>query len=73
QKTHELLKNSKSINYNGFIEANNITDTENHIIVTDGINKYFETKGDKGNFSRKISQELEIILDKLKSSTSVPK
>lgn len=36
QKTHELLKNTKSINYNGFIEANEITNTENHVIVTDG-------------------------------------
>jgi len=36
QKTHDLLKNKNSINYNGFIEANEITDTENNIIVTDG-------------------------------------
>lgn len=36
QKTHDLLKNKSSINYNGFIEANEITNTENNIIVTDG-------------------------------------
>ena len=38
-------------------------------LTLDGINKYFETKGDKGDFSRKISLELKIILDKLKSPT----
>ena len=38
-------------------------------LTLDGINKYFETKGDKGDFGRKISLELKIILDKLKSPT----
>ena len=36
QKTHEILKNQKIINYNGFVEANEITNTKNNIIVTDG-------------------------------------
>ena len=38
-------------------------------LTLDGINKHFETKGDKGDFSRNISLELKKILDKLKSST----
>ena len=58
QKTHELLKNSKSINYNGFIEANNITDTENHIIVTDGFT---------GNIALKTAEGIsKFITDSLK-------
>ena len=58
QKTHELLKNSKLIKYNGFIEANNITDTENNIIVTDGFT---------GNIALKTAEGIsKFITDSLK-------
>ena len=38
-------------------------------LTLDGINRYFETKGYKGDFSRNISLELKKILDKLKTPT----
>lgn len=76
QKTHELLKNNNSINYNGFIEANEITDTENNIIVTDGftgnialktaegISKFITDSLKKHLFSSFVSKILTLLLKK---------
>jgi len=58
QKTHELLKNNNSINYNGFIEANEITNTENNIIVTDGFTGNIALKTAEG-ISKFITESLK--------------
>ena len=58
QKTHELLKNNNYVNYNGFIEADEITNTENHIIITDGFT---------GNIALKTAEGIsKFITDSLK-------
>lgn len=60
QETHELMKKDNRINYKGFIEANNITDTENHVIVTDGFS---------GNIALKTAEGVsKFITDSLKKS-----
>ncbi len=48
QETHELMKNDKRINYHGFIEANEITSTNNHVIVTDGFSGNIALKTAEG-------------------------
>ena len=48
QETHELMKNDKRINYQGFIEANEITSTNNHVIVTDGFSGNIALKTAEG-------------------------
>jgi glycerol-3-phosphate acyltransferase PlsX len=53
QETHELLKNDVRFKYTGFIEANNITDTENHVIVTDGFS---------GNIALKTAEVFQNLL-----------
>ena len=60
QQTHDLLKSEKRINYHGFIEANEITDTSNHVIVTDGFS---------GNIALKTAEGIsKFITDSLKKS-----
>jgi glycerol-3-phosphate acyltransferase PlsX len=60
QETHELLKNDVRFKYTGFIEANNITDTENHVIVTDGFS---------GNIALKTAEGVsKFITDSLKKN-----
>ena len=60
QETHELMKNDPRINYQGFIEANEITDTKNHVIVTDGFS---------GNIALKTAEGVsKFITDSLKRS-----
>ena len=60
QQTHDLLKNEKKINYQGFIEANEITDTTNHVIVTDGFS---------GNIALKTAEGVsKFITDSLRKS-----
>ncbi len=60
QEAHELLKNDSRLNYQGFIEANEITDTKNHIIVTDGFS---------GNIALKTAEGVsKFITDSLKNS-----
>ena len=60
QETHELMKNDTRINYNGFVEANEITDTKNHVIVTDGFS---------GNIALKTAEGVsKFITDSLKKS-----
>ena len=60
QETHELMKNDPRINYQGFIEANEITDTHNHVIVTDGFS---------GNIALKTAEGIsKFITESLKSS-----
>ncbi len=58
QKTHELLKNNTSINYAGFIEANEITDTNCNIIVTDGFTGNIALKTAEG-ISKFITESLK--------------
>jgi glycerol-3-phosphate acyltransferase PlsX len=60
QQTHDLLKNERRINYRGFVEANEITDTTNHVIVTDGFS---------GNIALKTAEGVsKFITDSLKKS-----
>ena len=60
QQTHNLLKSEKRINYQGFVEANEITDTTNHVIVTDGFS---------GNIALKTAEGIsKFITDSLKKS-----
>lgn len=60
QESHELLKNDNRLNYCGFVEANQITDTENHVIVTDGFS---------GNIALKTAEGVsKFITDSLKHS-----
>jgi len=60
QQSHDLLKSEKKINYKGFVEANEITDTSNHIIVTDGFS---------GNIALKTAEGVsKFITDSLKNS-----
>ena len=60
QQTHDLLKNERRINYQGFVEANEITDTTNHVIVTDGFS---------GNIALKTAEGVsKFITDSLKKS-----
>ncbi len=60
QGAHELMKNDIRINYNGFVEANEITDTKNHVIVTDGFS---------GNIALKTAEGVsKFITDSLKKS-----
>lgn len=60
QETHELFKKDGRFKYDGFIEANNITDTENHVIVTDGFS---------GNIALKTAEGVsKFITDSLKKS-----
>ncbi len=60
QETHELMKNDKRINYQGFVEADEITSTNNHVIVTDGFS---------GNIALKTAEGVSrFITDSLKKS-----
>jgi len=60
QEASELLKNDSSINYQGFIEANEITSTDKHIIVTDGFS---------GNIALKTAEGVsEFITSSLKNN-----
>ena len=60
QQTHDLLKNERRINYRGLVEANEITDTTNHVIVTDGFS---------GNIALKTAEGVsKFITDSLKKS-----
>ncbi len=60
QKTHELMKSDRRINYQGFIEADEITTTKNHVIVTDGFS---------GNIALKTAEGVsKFITDSLKKS-----
>ena len=60
QETHELLKKDTRFKYEGFIEANNIIDTDNHVIVTDGFS---------GNIALKTAEGVsKFITDSLKKS-----
>ncbi len=60
QETHELLKNDTRIKYEGFVEANEITNTKNHVIVTDGFS---------GNIALKTAEGVsKFITDSLKRS-----
>ena len=60
QETHELMKNDLRINYQGFVEANEITNTKNHVIVTDGFS---------GNIALKTAEGVsKFITDSLKTS-----
>ena len=65
QETHELMKSDKRINYKGFVEADEITSTNNHVIVTDGFS---------GNIALKTAEGVsKFITDSLKKSlTSSP-
>ncbi|MDB3973234.1 phosphate acyltransferase PlsX [Alphaproteobacteria bacterium] len=58
QETHELLKNDVRFKYTGFIEANNITDTKNHVIVTDGFSGNIALKTAEG-VSKFITESLK--------------
>ena len=58
QQTHDLLKNEKRINYQGFVEANEITDTANHVIVTDGFSGNIALKTAEG-VSKFITESLK--------------
>ena len=59
--TSSLLKNEKKINYQGFVEANEITDTSNHVIVTDGFS---------GNIALKTAEGVsKFITDSLKKAS----
>ncbi len=60
KETHELMKSDKRINYHGFVEANEITSTNNHVIVTDGFS---------GNIALKTAEGVsKFITDSLKKS-----
>lgn len=60
QEASELLKDDSSINYQGFIEANEITSTDKHIIVTDGFS---------GNIALKTAEGVsEFITSSLKNN-----
>ena len=60
QETHELMKSDERINYQGFIEADEITSTHNHVIVTDGFS---------GNIALKTAEGVsKFITDSLKKS-----
>ncbi len=60
QETHELMKNDTRIKYQGFIEANEITNTKNHVIVTDGFS---------GNIALKTAEGVsKFITDSLKKN-----
>ena len=60
QETHELMKNDTRINYQGFVEANDITNTKNHVIVTDGFS---------GNIALKTAEGVsKFITDSLKKN-----
>ena len=60
QETHELMKNDTRIKYQGFVEANEITNTKNHVIVTDGFS---------GNIALKTAEGVsKFITDSLKKS-----
>ena len=60
QEAHELMKNDTRIKYKGFIEANEITNTKNHVIVTDGFS---------GNIALKTAEGVsKFITDSLKKS-----
>ena len=60
QETHELMKNDTRIKYQGFVEANEITNTKNHVIVTDGFS---------GNIALKTAEGVsKFITDSLKRS-----
>ena len=62
QEAHELMKSDKRINYQGFVEADEITSTNNHIIVTDGFS---------GNIALKTAEGVsKFITDSLKKSLS---
>ncbi len=60
QETHELMKSDGRINYQGFVEADEITSTHNHVIVTDGFS---------GNIALKTAEGVsKFITDSLKKS-----
>ena len=60
KETHELMKSDKRINYHGFVEADEITSTDNHVIVTDGFS---------GNIALKTAEGVsKFITDSLKRS-----
>ncbi len=60
KETHELMKSDKRINYHGFVEADEITSTNNHVIVTDGFS---------GNIALKTAEGVsKFITDSLKKS-----
>ena len=60
KETHELMKSDKRINYQGFVEADEITSTKNHVIVTDGFS---------GNIALKTAEGVsKFITDSLKKS-----
>ncbi len=60
QEAHELIRNNTKLNYEGFVEANQITDTENHVIVTDGFS---------GNIALKTAEGVsKFITDSLRAS-----
>ncbi len=61
QETHELMKNDPRINYQGFVEANEITDTNNHVIVTDGFSGNIALKTAEG-VSKFITESLKTSL-----------
>ena len=62
QETHELMKSDKRINYQGFVEANEITSTNNHVIVTDGFS---------GNIALKTAEGVsKFITDSLKKKSN---
>lgn len=61
QETHELMKNDSRINYQGFIEANEITNTKNHVIVTDGFSGNIALKTAEG-VSKFITESLKTSL-----------
>tara|TARA_B100000963_G_scaffold140123_1_gene122031 strand:+ start:510 stop:1514 length:1005 start_codon:yes stop_codon:yes gene_type:complete len=48
QETHELMKNDPRINYQGFVEADKITTTNYHVIVTDGFSGNIALKTAEG-------------------------
>ncbi len=63
QETHELMKSDKRINYQGFVEANEITSTNNHVIVTDGFS---------GNIALKTAEGVsKFITDSLKKKSNL--
>ena len=60
KEAHELMKSDKRINYHGFVEADEITSTNNHVIVTDGFS---------GNIALKTAEGVsKFITDSLKRS-----
>ena len=65
KETHELMKSDKRINYQGFVEADEITSTNNHVIVTDGFSGNIALKTAEG-VSKFITSSLK------KSLTSSP-